>query len=155
MSVKSIEAKKGLNLSGISIPFLALLGMSISGYLTYVKLSQGVAVCAGIGNCEIVQNSRYSEILGIPIALLGFGMYTAILALWAWGRRPDAWMASEVPWALFGLSLAGTLYSAYLTYLEVFVIRAICPWCLASAIVVTALCALTARGILNNQEVAD
>jgi uncharacterized membrane protein len=150
MSVESIEAEKGSSLSGLSIPFLALLGMGISGYLTYVKLSHKVAVCAGIGNCEIVQNSRYSEILGIPIALLGFGMYAALLALWAWGRRPDMWMASEVPWALFGLSLTGTLYSAYLTYLEIFVIRAICPWCLASAVVVTVLCALTAREILNN-----
>lgn len=155
MSVESIEAEKGLNLSGIAIPFLAFLGMGISGYLTYVKLGHKVAVCAGIGNCEIVQNSRYSEILGIPIALLGFGLYVTILVLWAWGRRPDAWMAGEVPWALFGLSLAGTLYSAYLTYLEIFVIRAICPWCLASAVVMTALCALTAREILSNQEAAN
>lgn len=154
MNAERADLQQRLNLAGLAVPVLALLGMGISGYLAYVKLSHGVAVCAGIGNCEIVQTSRYSEIVGIPIALLGFGMYAAILVAWAWGRRPEAWMADQMPWVLFGLSLAGTLYSAYLTYLEIFVIRAICPWCVASAAVVTVLCVLTARDVLVNQEAA-
>ena len=154
MSVEQMEAEKGLSLSGMAIPALALLGIGISGYLTYVKFNHKIAVCLGLGDCEIVQTSRYSEILGIPIALLGLGLYAALLVAWAWGRRPDAWLADQVPWVLFGLSLAGTLFSAYLTYLEVFVIRAICPWCVASAAVVTVLCVLTARDVFTNQEAA-
>ena len=155
MSVEQIKARKGLDLFSITVPILALLGVGISGYMSYIKLSNGVAVCAGLGSCEVVQNSRYSEILGVPIALLGLGCYTAIFVCWLWGRQPGAWMASEVPWALFGLSFAGTLYSAYLTYLEIFVIHAVCLWCAGSAIVITLLCIFTARDVLATQAAVD
>ncbi len=121
------------------IPVLALLGIGISGYLTYTKLSNTTAVCLGLGECETVQNSPYSEIFGIPIALLGLLAYAMILFLWWWGRSPERANSDLVPVGIFGISLFGFLYSAYLTYLELFIIEAICPWCVASAIVMTAI----------------
>ena len=111
---------------------LALAGVAISAYLAYSHLGGTVPVCAGgSGGCGAVQASRYSEVLGVPVALIGVFGYAAMLlaALVRDGRA-----------AVFGVffALTGTLYSAYLTYLELFVIGAICQWCVASALVVTA-----------------
>lgn len=129
---------------------LAAAGAAIAGYLGWVALDAGQeAACGGVGNCGAVQGSRYAEIGGVPIALLGFGMYAALLALLAarrlWprlrgGEAPPRALAS-LP---FALAFGGTLYSAYLTYLELFVIEAICPWCVASAVVVTLIALLAA-----------
>lgn len=123
--------------SDFVVPILALMGMGISGYLTITKLSNTTAVCLGLGECESVQNSPYAVIFGIPIALLGFLAYAMILFLWWWGLSPARANSDLAPVGIFGISLFGFLYSAYLTYLELFIIEAICPWCVASAIVMT------------------
>jgi len=140
-------AARGLSLL---TPILALLGVGISGYLTYVKLSATQAVCLGLGECETVQNSPYSVILGIPIAVLGLLTYLAIIALWWWSQDEQRPYADLAPMILFGITLFGFLYSAYLTYLELFVLKAICPWCVASAILMTVLMIINARQALTN-----
>lgn len=130
------------------IPALALLGMLVASYLTWVHYAGGGALCAGVGDCETVNTSPYAEVAGVPVALLGLGMYAALFALTLAARaRPRA--AEPLTAAAFGLSLAGTLYSAYLTYLEVAVIHAICPWCVVSAVLVTAIFVLTLRQVLR------
>ena len=104
-----------------------------------------------MGDCHTVQSSEYSEIAGIPIALLGLGMYIAIAAL-VIGRRggPQAVRALPLlPLWTFALAAAGTLYSVYLTYLELFVIDAICIWCVGSALVVTAIAVVCAPDFLE------
>ena len=140
-------ATRGLSLL---TPILALLGVGISGYLTYVKLSATQAVCLGLGECETVQNSPYSVILGIPIAILGLLTYLAIIALWWWSQDEERPYADLAPMILFGITLFGFLYSAYLTYLELFVLKAICPWCVASAILMTVLMIINARQALTS-----
>jgi uncharacterized membrane protein len=130
-------------------PILAVLGIGISGYLSYVKLSATQAVCLGLGECETVQNSPYSVILGIPIAILGLLTYLAIIALWWWSQDEQRPYADMAPMILFGITLFGFLYSVYLTYLELFVLKAICPWCVASAILMTVLMIINARQALN------
>ena len=140
-------ATRGLSLL---TPILALLGVGISGYLTYVKLSATQAVCLGLGECETVQNSPYSVILGIPIAILGLLTYLAIIALWWWSQDEERPYAALAPLILFGITLFGFLYSAYLTYLELFVLKAICPWCVASAILMTVLMIINARQALTS-----
>jgi uncharacterized membrane protein len=118
---------------------LALAGIGVSGYLTWAHLASRSVACGGSQDCDIVQQSVYSEIAGVPIALLGLLAYAALLALTLWrGRAPDA-MEEYLPLAIFGISLAGVLYSAYLTYLELFVIYAVCRWCLSSAFIITAI----------------
>jgi uncharacterized membrane protein len=123
---------------------LCAVGVGIGAYLSYVALNKNVeAFCGGVGNCHKVQNSEYSRVGGVPVAVLGFGMYLVLFALTV-ARRFDARLLrrpapSIVGTWTFAVALAGTLYSAYLTYLEVFVIRAICPWCVTSATLVTVI----------------
>jgi uncharacterized membrane protein len=126
---------------------LTLLGLGVSAYLTWVKLTGNTASCGTIGDCQSVNNSRYAEIGGVPIALFGALGYLALLAAlaveWRWPR-----FSETARLAAFGISLMGTLYSAYLTYIEVAVLRAICPYCVVSAIAMTAiliLCVLRLR----------
>ncbi|QIN84560.1 vitamin K epoxide reductase [Rubrobacter tropicus] len=121
----------------VLLALLALAGILISAYLTWGHLRGTVPVCVGDGSgCETVQTSRYSEILGVPVAALGLLAYAGLL-LSAATRGERA--------VLFGLfvALIGTLFSAYLTWLELFVIRAICQWCVASAVLVTSALPLT------------
>jgi uncharacterized membrane protein len=118
---------------------LALAGLGVSGYLTWTHLANQTIACGGLQDCDIVQQSAYSTVLGIPVALLGVLAYATLLVLlFLRGRLPEAWDA-YIPLAVFGISLIGVLYSAYLTYLEIYVIYAICRWCVSSAIIITAI----------------
>lgn len=119
------------------IPALSLVGLGVSIYLAYVEISHVEAVCGPVGHCNLVQSSVYAQILGIPIAVLGMLNYVAIIILWA-GQRVKP-LATLSALALLGLTLFGTLFSIYLTLLEIFVIRAVCAWCLSSAIITTLL----------------
>jgi uncharacterized membrane protein/thiol-disulfide isomerase/thioredoxin len=121
------------------IPLLAILGLGISGYLAYVEIQQVEAVCGPVGECNLVQASPYAQIMGIPVALLGIVFYLGIGGVWITQRfLPPAWQKG-VMISLAGLTILGTLFSIYLTLLELFVIRAVCAWCLSSAIVTTSL----------------
>jgi len=112
---------------------LVALGFLVSLYLTWIKLTNNTAACAGIGDCDAVNSSRYAEVAGIPIALVGMMGYLAIgCALVAELRWPQANWSLRL--GVFGMALAGTLYSAYLTYVEVAVLHAVCPYCVISAI---------------------
>jgi uncharacterized membrane protein len=114
---------------------LGIIGLAISIYLTIVHYQEHLLVCAvGGGGCETVQTSKYATIGSIPIALLGIGMYVAILGLIVARRYQPEW-AFAATTAIFGITLAGVLYEIYLTYVEIWVIDAICPWCVTFAIV--------------------
>ena len=117
---------------------LASSGLIDSIYLTWVKVTNRYALCGPIGDCESVNSSRYSEIGGVPIALLGAGAYLLIIVLLALEPRGSIWMEYS-PYVVLGITIAGSLYSIYLTYLEVAVIHAICPYCVVSAVVIIAL----------------
>jgi uncharacterized membrane protein len=90
-----------------------------------------------VGSCETVQTSRWSELLGLPVAAWGLGAYVALLALALVGLQPRYADARAVSWALVGISGWSVLFSGWLTYLELFVIHAICMYCVASALLVT------------------
>ena len=120
---------------------LAAVGLADSAYLTYIKLANAQASCT-IGDCNAVNSSTYAEIAGIPIALLGLGAYAAIGLLLALEDRAE-WLATYSPLGVFFLALTGTLYSAYLTYVELFVIDAVCPYCVVSAVVITSILMLS------------
>jgi len=112
----------------------ALAGVLDSIYLTVLKLSNNKSLCIqGVGDCWSVNTSIYSEIWGIPIALLGLVAYAAILLL-LWAEQRSHLLQQYVDYILFGVTLIGVIYSAYLTYLEIAVIKAICPFCVVSAV---------------------
>jgi uncharacterized membrane protein len=119
-----------------ALPLLAVIGLGLAAYLAYVETQAVTAVCGPIGDCNAVQTSPYAYLWGIPIGLLGVAGYLLILAVWAWGMWQNEPRASFV---LLGLTLFGVAFSIYLTYLELFVIGAVCAWCLSSAVVMTLL----------------
>lgn len=121
-----------------AIVALASVGLLDAIYLTWIKLANQTAICAGIGDCEYVNSSIYSELLGLPIAIYGAGAYLAILLLVLFEERNEFLMENS-PLLIFGLSLAGVLYSAYLTYIELYVLKAVCPYCVLSAILLLGL----------------
>ncbi len=148
LGLGSPAAERAAVWRGRAMVVLAGLGVLVSGYLTWVHYGGTLALCTGAGGCEQVQASRFAVIAGIPIALLGLGLYLALFALSLWRVLARGGAPPPVPLALFGLALAGTLYSGYLTYLELFVIRAICPWCVSSAILLATLCVLGAWDVV-------
>jgi uncharacterized membrane protein len=96
------------------------------------------ALVCGLGDCHTVQASAYATIGPVPVALLGLGMYATILGcLLVVRRRPDWEFASTA--SAFAMALAGLVYAAYLTWIEVAVIDAICQWCVVSAVLTAAL----------------
>ena len=113
----------------------AVIGLADSIYLTWLKLTGELAACGGIGDCESVNASIYSQINCIPIALLGAVAYALIL-LFLFLESRDDFIGDWSPTLVFGLSLTGTLYSIYLTYIEIAVLKAICPYCVVSAVAI-------------------
>jgi uncharacterized membrane protein len=128
-----------------TIPLLALLGLGVAGYLAQVETQQVAAVCGPVGDCNTVHQSPYAWLFGlIPIGVLGLLGYAAILIACAAARFGHRLLARLAWPALLAMTLFGTLFSIYLTFLEPFVIGATCAWCLISAVLMTALLALTA-----------
>ena len=127
--------------------FLSLIGLIDAAYLAWLKIANTEASC-GIGGCDVVNSSIYSEVAGIPVALLGVGGYVCIIGLLLLESRAEFWK-ENVPTFLFGITLIGLLYSIYLTYLELFVIHAVCPYCVVSAIVMLILFILV---LINNRQ---
>ena len=120
----------------IAIGVLCLIGIGVAGYLTYTHYAGLKVVCLSSGGCETVQTSVYSKLDGVPVALLGLLGYIGILISLA--IRGDLGRAAG-----FGLALVGFLFSMYLTYRELFTIKAICQWCVSSAVIMTVLVILT------------
>ncbi|NOX63775.1 MAG: vitamin K epoxide reductase [Chloroflexi bacterium] len=121
-------------------PTLALAGLGVSFYMAYVEVAHASAVCGPIGDCNIVQQSPYARLFGmLPIGVLGVMGYLAILALWFWQRFSPERLAEPARRLLAILLLFGVAFSLYLTFLEPFVIGAVCMWCLSSALIMTLL----------------
>jgi len=127
-------------------PLLITIGLLVAGYMTYVETQQVEAVCGPLGDCNTVQQSSYARLFGLlPIGVLGILGYLLILFAWlvkTFGNEKNRRLAIL---SLRGLTLFGTLFSIYLTFLEPFVIGATCAWCLTSAVLMTALFWLTSR----------
>jgi uncharacterized membrane protein len=132
---------------------LALIGFLDSFYLLIIKLTNNKGLCLeGVGDCWTVNLSVYSEIAGVPIAVLGMGAYLTILALLFFETKGAFWKNNS-PIIIFGIALAGTIYSAYLTYIEIYVIQAICPFCVISAMMILGLLGVSIARLVNgNQE---
>jgi len=120
---------------------VALAGLGIAVYLTVVHYAGGTPVCAIAHGCAVVQASEYSELAGVPVAVLGLVGYTGILAALARDGESGRTAAAL-------LSLAGLGVSGWLTYVEVGVLHAICVWCVGSAVCMALLAALTISRML-------
>jgi uncharacterized membrane protein len=121
-----------------TIPILAIIGILVAGYLSYVEVTQTEAVCGPVGDCNTVQQSPYAVLFGVlPVGILGIIGYMLILIGWsATYYGPTAWRFYSAL-ATWIMAFLGVLFSIYLTFLEPFVIGATCAWCLSSAIIIT------------------
>jgi uncharacterized membrane protein len=117
---------------------LAVIGLIDTIYLSYVKIAHAEVFCGGSRACDTVNTSPYSEIGGIPIAYLGLVANLIILGLLILESRGEFWRQYS-PVIVFGMTLAGVIYSMYLTYIEIAVLRAICPYCVVNAVVMVLL----------------
>ncbi|HWI22143.1 MAG TPA: vitamin K epoxide reductase family protein [Baekduia sp.] len=115
---------------------LALLGICIAAYLTYVHYDDAQVLCTGGGGCEKVQKSEYSKLAGVPVALMGLLGYIAIFAA-SWIRSEAAALAAA------GLAIGGAGFSYYLQYRSFVTLDAHCVWCMGSAAVMTVLALVT------------
>jgi uncharacterized membrane protein len=118
---------------------VALAGLFVALYLTLYKLGYiGNLVCA-VGSCEVVQTSRWATLLGYPVAVWGVVYYVGVLALSLAGLSPSLVDDKRLSQLLVFITATGVLFSLWLTYLELFVIEAICMWCVVSAMLATIL----------------
>ena len=118
---------------------LSALGILVSGYLSVKRLTGGSLACSRWAQCDTVNNSVYAKIYGVPVAFIGLAGYLVLLgvalaALQTWGPTHRRLLTIS-----FVLALGGLGFSGYLTYIELFVLEAICNWCVASATLITLL----------------
>ena len=115
---------------------LAIIGLLVSIYMTIFKITSNDNMCIGSKDCSVVNASRYSELYGIPVAVFGVVGYAAILAV-LWLERNPGFFNQNGTMLLFGLSLTGFLFTLYLIFLEIALIKAYCPFCITSQAAMT------------------
>jgi uncharacterized membrane protein/thiol-disulfide isomerase/thioredoxin len=121
------------------IPAIIVFGIGVAGYLSYVETQQVAAVCGPVGDCNAVQTSPYATLFGfLPVGVLGLLGYVGLLAAWL-ARKILPRFEKLAVLAFLGMSVFAVIFSLYLTYLELFVIHAVCIWCIISAWLVTFL----------------
>ncbi|HEY6058687.1 MAG TPA: vitamin K epoxide reductase family protein [Candidatus Limnocylindrales bacterium] len=110
----------------IILAVLDVVGLAVASYLSAVELQGGVPVCGPIKGCEDVARSEYARVAGVPVALFGVVLSLALLSL------ALAWWKTDIYGLLlghYGLSLIGVMFDGYFLFLQVFVIKAVCVWC--------------------------
>lgn len=129
------------------IALLAVVGFFVALYLWLHNIGVIGELKCGSGGCETVQASVYARLAGVPVAFFGVIGYAAIFAVAYVGLQP-AWAARRGPTLLLAaLAAGGVLFTGYLTYLELFVIHAICRWCVTSAAIIVAICVVALGGL--------
>jgi len=123
------------------------LGIVVAGYLVTKRFTGGSLACTRWAQCDVVNNSVYSQIYGVPISVIGLAGYLLLLALAFAALRTEGRTQRQLLLLSLALSLVGVGFSAYLTYLEVYVIEALCAWCVASAVIITVLAIVAAVSI--------
>lgn len=123
----------------MGIAVVALIGLFLGTYLTLYKFGYIGQLACGVGSCERVQTSRWSMLLGIPVATWGLGYYVAVFAIAIVGIQPRFAESRAVTLTLLLLTGWGVLFTGWLTSLEAWVIHAWCEWCLGSASLVLLL----------------
>ena len=133
-----------------AIAVLSLLGFFIALYLSLHRLGIIGSLQCGTGGCETVQSSAYAVFLGVPVAFYGVAGYVALLVVSLVGLQPAFIARRGISQLLAAMAVVGLAFTVYLTYVELFVIHAICRWCVGSAVVI-ALIAGVALHALRRQ----
>lgn len=141
LTVTRTQSRDHLYLASI---ILVVLGLMVSGYLSYVQLNDTAMVCidSGAFNCDRVQSSAYAKFMGIEVAYLGFLTYAALGGILLLEKRV-AFLQDYGIILLFGITLFAFLFSMWLVYAQVVLLQALCQWCLAHEIIMTVLFGIT------------
>ena len=132
-----------------AIAVLSLVGFFVALYLWFYKIGVIGTLQCGTGGCETVQTSPYADLFGIPVAFYGVVGYGVMFGVAVAGVQPR-FAARRGPTQLLALLSGGAfLFALYLTYLELFVIHAICRWCVVSAVITTAIAAIAVPAALR------
>ena len=115
---------------------LAVLGLLVSIYMTIYKVTSNNSMCLGSGDCSTVNASSYSEVNGIPVAVFGVIGYAAILAVHFLEKR-NRFFKQNGTLLIFGMALTGFLFTLWLIYVEIAILKALCPFCVTSQIAMT------------------
>ena len=125
-----------------------VIGLLVSIYMTIYKLTNNDSMCIGSGDCKFVNSSGYSEVNGIPVALIGVFGYLSILAVFYLEGRPGFFQTNG-SMILFGLTLTGFLFTVWLIFVEVALLKAYCPFCITSQVAMTLIFILTVIRVIK------
>jgi len=127
---------------------LTVLGLLVSIYMTIYKVTNNESMCIGSGGCSIVNASGYSEVRGIPVAVFGVIGYLSILALFYLERKPGFFQTNG-SMLQFAVTLTGFLFTVWLIYVEVALLKAYCPFCITSQVAMTIIFILTVIRVIK------
>ncbi len=117
---------------------LVVLGLLVSIYMTIYKVTSNDSMCLGSGDCSTVNASRYSEVNGIPVAIIGVLGYLAILAIHYFENR-NRFFKQNSTLMIFGMALTGFIFTVWLIYVEIALLKALCPFCVTSQTAMTVI----------------
>ena len=126
---------------------LSVGGVLVSGYLSVKRFTGGSLACTRWAECDVVNNSVYAKIYGVPVAFIGLAGYLVLMGLAMAALQAEGAAQRRLLALGFLLALGGFGFSVYLTYLEIYVIEAICFWCVISAILITLLTLLSGMNL--------
>ena len=115
---------------------LTIIGLLVSIYMTIYKVTSNDNMCVGSQDCSVVNASKYSEVNGIPVAVVGAIGYSALLGI-LWFERKPGFFNDNGSMIFFGISLIGFFFTLWLVYVEIALLKAYCPFCITSQITMT------------------
>lgn len=130
---------------------LVVVGFLVSIYMTVYKISGNEGMCLGSGDCSTVNASRFSEVNGIPVAVIGIVGYLAILFVHFFENR-NPFFQKNGTLLIFGMSLTGFLFTLWLVYVELELLKAICPFCVTSQVAMTIIFIIAVTRLFRNQD---
>jgi uncharacterized membrane protein len=137
-----------------AIVVLALVGLLVATYLWLYKIGVVGELQCGTGSCEYVQTSPYADVFGVPVALLGVLGYLTLFVVGLVGLQRRFVADRRVAVSLAALATLGFAFTLYLTAIELFVLHAICRWCVGSAVIMTAIWGLALAGLARTSSAA-
>ena len=129
---------------------LVIIGLAVSVYMTIYKISGNDGMCLGSGDCSTVNASRFSEVNGIPVAVFGIVGYAAILIVLFYENKNEFFKKNGTLLA-FGMSLTGFLFTLWLVYVELVLLKAICPFCVTSQVSMTLIFIIAVVRLFRNE----
>ena len=129
---------------------LVIIGLAVSVYMTIYKISGNDGMCLGSGDCSTVNASRFSEVNGIPVAVFGIVGYSAILIVLFYESKNEFFKRNGTLLA-FGMSLTGFLFTLWLVYVELVLLKAICPFCVTSQVSMTLIFIIAVVRLFRNE----